>query len=59
MMLRLQGYNFTPNHVTSDQNISDYTSRHPQKNENASNYIESYVSMVTKFAHQKRSKSRV
>lgn len=51
MFLRLQGYVFTAKHVSSEQNISDYISRHPTKVEtNTVNYIER---MVTEFTTSK------
>ena len=54
MFLRLQGYAFTAKHITSEQNISDYISRHPKiVNTNEINYIESYVNMVTEFSTPK------
>ena len=54
MILRLQGYDFTASHVTSDQNISDYISRHPREDQSiATSYIDAYVNMVTKFATPK------
>ena len=54
MLLRLQDYDFEAKHVSSDNNISDYASRHPvDQPKFATNYIESYVNMVTKFATPK------
>ena len=51
LTLRLQGYEFDLKHISSEQNISDYSSRHPfdtcatKNNEN-----EKYVNFVSKFA---------
>lgn len=54
MLLRLQGYEFEAKHVNSEQNISDYASRHPVDEARATTtYVETYVNMVTKFATPK------
>ena len=53
MTLRLQGYTFIMKHVSSEDNISDYTSRHPITNNSdntETNFIDSYINMLTKFA---------
>lgn len=54
MLLRLQDYDLEAKHVSSDDNISDYTSRHPVDQPKSTNsYVETYVNMVTKFATPK------
>ena len=52
MSLRLQGYDFEMKHVKGEENISDYSSRHPVSPSQTSDEstIEKYVNMITRFA---------
>ena len=46
MTLRLQGYSFDLQHVTGENNISDYNSRHPANSEYTDHKIESYINNI-------------
>ena len=54
MILKLQGFTFDTKFVSSNENISDYLSRHPGKQNTAysskRNDIEDYVNFVTTYA---------
>ena len=50
MMLRLQGYNFDLKFTKSEENISDYTSRHPLETVQKNSSVEHYINFVTKYA---------
>ena len=54
LILRLQGYDFKIAHISSNENISDYSSRHPFAYLQESNqYLKEYVSFVCKNACSK------
>ena len=46
MTLRLQGYSFDLQHVTGENDISDYPSRHPANSEYTDHKIESYINYI-------------
>lgn len=51
MLLRLQAYDFKFLYIKGENNISDYTSRHPvEKVETTKNNVEEYVHFVSKFS---------
>ena len=50
MILRIQGYNFQLKYVKSDENISDYMSRHPHDKQPEQNINEKYVNFVANHA---------
>ena len=56
LILRLQGYDFEIAHISSNENISDYSNRylfaHPQENKQ---YLKDYVSFACKNACPKTS----
>ena len=53
MMLRLQRYNFDWKFTKIDENISDYTSRHPLETAQKNSSVEHYINFVTKYATPK------
>ena len=52
MILQLQGYDLAIEYVKSEQNISDYTSRHPDRQQKLveSTVVDKYVHFVTSTA---------
>ena len=50
MVLRMQGYNFQLKHVKTDENISDYMSRHPFDKAKIIDINETYINWITKLA---------
>ena len=50
LTLRLQGYDFTLKHVMSEQNIADYSSRHPYRAKTDElSTTESYINFVANY----------
>ena len=50
LTLRLQGYDFTLKHVTSEENIADYSSRHPYRAKtDRLSPTESYINFVANY----------
>lgn len=52
LTLRLQGYNFIVKYVKSDENISDYSSRHPHEKPDLEpgNSTEQYINHISEYA---------
>ena len=46
----LQGYEFKIGHISSDENISDYSRRHPLAQPQENNQYQEYISFVYKNA---------
>ena len=44
----LQGYDFKITHISSDENISDYSNRHPLAHPQENNQYQEYISFVYK-----------
>ena len=52
MILQLQGYDFNIKYIEAEQNISDYISRHPDREQKLieSTEVDKYVNFVTSTA---------
>ena len=52
MILQLQGYDFDIKYVKSEQSISDYNSRHPDREQKLieSTVVDKYVNFITSTA---------
>ena len=52
MILQLQGYDFDIKYVKSEQSISDYISRHPDREQKLieSTVVDKYVNFITSTA---------